>query len=242
MSRRLLLGTGGGAAAGFSPPDFTGLKIWLEDDMSGADLVLSGSNVTDWGDTSHTVFTQGVDAKRFTVSGGRVTCDGVDDSMSSIAVSITTFTLFLVMRAAVGDRMLFEQSNNSNGIDGFYSALNSSSTTFINVRKSAVRSTRSVTGGYAILTDGDYHLFRHAYKGTQATNGAWIDGVEKSTVALVSGEPGSGAVSNVLNLGVRAVDSTLFWSDRIQAVVGYSPHLSDDDAATVESYLTPKIP
>ena len=106
---------GGGA---FSPEDIADLVLWAEADMTGSDLVLSGSKVTTWGKAAYAQLTQGTDAKRptFVADAGdglpELTWDGSDDFMESASLSYTRdLTIYLIGGYTGANRQLYWYGN-----------------------------------------------------------------------------------------------------------------------------------
>jgi len=225
-------------------PVTDGLLIHAEADMTGANLILSGSKVTDWGDAALTPFEQTVDAKRLTFVADEgdglpaLTCDGVDDGMITTAnVSITTFSVFIVLKGATTNDMIYEHTVNGASNNGSW--LFSSPTFGISHYRPAGNSAYSAAANP--WPSGSWELVRHESDGTHANHTVFIDGVDQSWSEGLTDDPGSGATNDKLYLASRALTS-LFWSGKIRALLLFTPKLSSGNTALTETYLGKHIP
>lgn len=233
-----LSGMVGGEGGAFSPDDVSGLLVWAEADMTGADLTLNGSNIINWGDADLTQFTQGTDSKRFALTSGEAIPDGADDNMTSAAtIGVSTFSVFHVMRVAslISDFYLYDSRSPTNG---FY-FLNANTVLYFSCIKGGVQSRKKSA---TLLGDlqGSMAIIRHDYGGSHATHKVYVNGAEETLADQNTGEPGSGSTTVTVALGSHNNTTQNFFKDRINASLIYSPVLSAGDSLSVESYLNDK--
>ena len=242
MSRRLLLGTGGGAGE-FDPFVRPELLTGCEADMTGSDLTLNVDKVINWGRSSLTQVTQGSDPKRFVrqVAAGdgllELVCEGVDDEMtvaSNLVLNPSSFSIFSVIRFSTGN-------------SDFYSTLvaggneilfTSRGTLDLTVRYGGVKSQYGDAGA-SPWDDDTYRIFEHQMDGTNAGHFLNVDDVLFSwPVNPSTSDPGTASVSLSMTIGSGL--GFFFMTGAWRAWFVFAPQLPPAVSAQMVTYLNNK--
>lgn len=241
MSSLLLLGTGGGGGAPFDPVNLPGLEWLYEADMTGADLVLSGSDVTTWGLASLIQFTEALGSKRpeFVADDGdgkeAVRFDGIDDSLRKTSLTVSSsFTSMHVSRNSKTNAQITEHGDADPGFyNGFVSTVAAS---FFRVDRGANQSTFSIS---IDGTDDVWRLWVQEHNGTHASHQAYIDGVIQTRIPSTSDDIGISDITRTMSLG--AENGTARFQQGAQRFgLLCSPMLSAQDRIDASNYALAK--
>ena len=213
------------------------IHFWGRADRPG-DMVLSGSNLTEFGNPLYNVVKQAVVAKQFEFkadfgdgNGEAIEIHGTDDIMSSDnSFTTTTLTTWVVMSGTASVNGMLLEHGPSSAANGFFFFLRGgggANNVESHMRKAAGQSI--VEKVIAELFTASWNLVRQEYAGTQALHDVWVDGVEKNLTVQVAGEPGSLAGDALkLNIGSRA-DGTLPFAGHVREIL-----IAEDPGAAIK--------
>lgn len=234
-------GSEGGAVA-FSPTDISGLLKWhndtslfWQDSARTTPVTANNDPIGSWDDLSgngrHAIqATAGLRPLYKTgAQNGRVGVlyDGVDDVLTTAAVSYGAFTMFAAIKMTTAN-MLF--GHNTAG-DEDYQYRNGSS---IEVNRSATKSAANVDAGAGWM-DGTY-IIVHRFDGTHAGHSVRRNGAALAVTDVSAGNPGTGASSGTLAIGARS-DGSLTSAGHVLEIGFYDASLSAGNTTSIETYL-----
>lgn len=221
-----------GGAKPFAPSDISGLALDLNGDLG----ITIATGVSAWADQSGNSrnFTQGTGANQPTYTAsdssynnhGSLSFDGTNDSMVSPSFALSTFTLFMVARAATGNVLM--------GATGQIQYMNGSTGFSVHYQRGATYVAANASVNWSVSATP--RTFVYSQGGTFATTALRVNGsaVTLTNVGSTSTGPSSGSAALYL------MDNSV-GSSRTQGTVArvllYDSVLSAGDLANVEAYL-----
>ncbi len=234
-----------GVPPAFSPPDDTpDGRIWHEADQTGPEMVLSGSNVIDWGrlDGNFVQSSQVSDPARFTRqvhADGRLelTCDGLGDFMVTPNVNLSNYTAYVVHRSAgIATHAVFEHSPDVSDSRSFLFNVDSAPD-FAQVRysRSGTNWVKKTTGSGWLGGSGDWFASSVRFTGPIADAGLQQNGLELALSVISGGDVPAGSADEPVYLASRnGTDRFMLGAFRVFGIFN-SIH-DDSTVAAVNAY------